>query len=157
MFGIVGCSSELSRCIDANTNTKDSKFNEILTLYKQSKTLMKDYHQYINDVPASIALTEQEYIEMEDAYNKGFNMLLELEYSIDKKNLFDETNSDALSCFFYGEELELDKYNDVFTDSLNDVYIDSLFYGEKKLKKCYEKHVVNAKTAKKICNKQGIY
>lgn len=42
IFGVVGCSSELSRCIDVNTNTKDIKFNEILTLYKQSKTLTKD-------------------------------------------------------------------------------------------------------------------
>jgi len=147
IFGIVGCSSELSRCIDANTNTKDSKFNEILTLYKQSKTSMKDYSQYLEDVPASIEPTEQEYIKMEDAYQKGFDMLTELEYSIVKKNLFDEANSDALNCFFYGEELNT--YDNVYSGSLN--------YGEKKLKKCYEKHVVNAESAEKICNKQGIY
>lgn len=145
IFGVVGCSSELSRCIDANTNTKDTKFNEILTLYKQSKTLTKDYNQYLLDVPASIALTEEEY--MEDAYNEGFDMLMELEYSYYKKNLFDEANSEALSCFFYGEEL--DKYNNVYTGSFN--------YGKKKLKKCYKKYVVNAETAEKICNKQGIY
>ena len=145
IFGVVGCSSELSRCIDANTNTKDTKFNEILTLYKQSKTLTKDYNQYLLDVPASIALTEEEY--MEDAYNEGFDMLMELEYSYYKKNLFDEANSEELSCFFYGEEL--DKYNNVYTGSFN--------YGKKKLKKCYKKYVVNAETAEKICNKQGIY
>lgn len=147
IFGIVGCSSELSRCIDANTNTKDSKFNKILTLYKQSKTSMKDYNQYLLDVPASIAPTEQEYTKMEDAYYKGSGMLMELEYSLYKKNLFDEANSKAISCFFYGEEL--DKYNNVYSGSLN--------YGKKKLKKCYEKHVVNSESAEKICNQQGIY
>ena len=145
LFIIVACGqSDLDKCIDANTNTKDNKFDEVLSTYVESRNLMRDYNQYLVD--DSSEPTDEEYEKIETAWQKGSDILMDLEYSIDDETIFDEANSEALNCFFYGDDYG---YNDVYNGTVN--------YGEQKLKRCFEQHVVDAEGAEKICNKQGIY
>ena len=134
-ISIVGCGpSELDRCVDANINTQDNKLDEIVSIWEESRILKREY----DDTGV--------LVDDSDSGMPGFDMLWNLYNNMYDEGAFDTANLKALECWF---ELEGLSIPDVFYDSVDD--------GKRKLSSCYEKHVVDAKTAQKICHRQGIY
>lgn len=143
LFILIGCSNELKKCVDANTNAntwyEDNKIDRFIDVYVKDSICMYDF-TYSSQCDSFMT-------EVDEFMGNSFGM-----------STLANDEVWVIDCFLDA----LDKFDFKMSDmddntnwkSAESKLIDEL---KKSAKKCNDKRNVTADRAEKICNKQGIY